>query len=86
MDEWISSQSSSGAYSDSITCVHAGVGSWDEAAEAAKMPSVLKVQLLKEDRGKDIDGMGVTNAAAVVTRVTVLPEGSQVRDPPTSSH
>ena len=50
------------------------------------MPSVLKVQLLKEDRGKDIDGMGVTNAAAVVTRVTVLPEGSQVRDPPTSSH
>jgi hypothetical protein len=48
------------------------------------VPSVLKVQLLKEDHGKDIDGMGVTNAAAVVTRVPVLPEGSQVRDPPTS--
>ena len=52
-----------------------------EAAKVAKVPSVLRIELLKDSHGQDVDGMGITNAAALVTRVPVLP-GSQVRPPP----
>lgn len=44
-----------------------------EAAQFCKHPNVLQVVLIKDCQGEDHEGMGVTNAHAIVHRTPIMP-------------